>query len=97
MISAKLIEFAFLCGCVPCGVLILPQAEPKLLHLNVFHIKVMASTMFSLVFNNITKLAKHCLTLGLGSSPKESCYQNYLNLQHLMDKIMLFMAIEISK
>lgn len=79
------------------GFLILPQAEPKLLRLNVFHIRGMSSTMFSLVFNDITQLAKHCLTVGLGSSPKENCYQNYVNLQHLMDEIMLFMAIEISK
>lgn len=53
--------------------------------------------MFSLVFNDITKLAKHYLTLGLGSPPKESYYQSYLNLQNLVDKMILFMELEISK
>lgn len=62
-----------------------------------FTSKSWQTQMFSLVFNDITKLAKYRLALGLGSPPKESCYQSYLNLQNLVDKIMLFMEMEISK
>lgn len=79
------------------GFLILDQTQPKLLHLNAFYIKVMAKTNVLLVFNYITKLAKHCLMLGLGSPPKESYCLRYLSLPKLVDETMLFMEMKVSE
>lgn len=79
------------------GFLILDQTQPKLLHLNAFYIKVMAKTNVLLVFNYITKLAKHRLMLGLGSAPKESYYLRYLSLPELVDETVLFMEMEASE
>lgn len=50
--------------------------------------------MFSLVFNDITKLAKHYLTLDQFSHLRRVA-TSYLNLQNLVDKIILFMEMEI--
>lgn len=50
--------------------------------------------MFSLVFNDITKLAKHYLTLEQFPHLRRVA-TSYLNLQNLVDKIILFMEMEI--
>lgn len=44
--------------------------------------------MFSLVFNDITKLAKHYLTLDQFSHLRRVA-TSYLNLQNLVDKIII--------